>query len=179
MASRAYQKRRLAELQIEGRSHEDATRIAERVTRKACICHDLGGGVTKSMGIDNKATPAVCPGPGILSFKREATLEEMLDHIYGRGDLLATDRPSVFITELRLYIDHLAEEVAAQETGEAIRKNGQLARFRANLLQAIEYYRALARSAVKHERTRFLRDLADLEARLDSIELPEELRVTA
>ena len=76
--------------------------LQNAVTVKSCICHDLAGVATKPRGIDRLATPSICCGPNIAYFRREASLDEMIGHIYGRGDLLQGVRSDVNLAILGL-----------------------------------------------------------------------------
>jgi hypothetical protein len=58
----------------------------------------------------------VCSGPNLAYFSKIASLEEMVGHIYGRIQLLTdSQRPNMFLNELRLYIDYLKNELLALE----------------------------------------------------------------
>ena len=87
-ASRAYQKLKIRQLSKSGMSQEMIQASIERVIKKSCICLDLAGGVMLKNGLVDEANPAVCTGPGIENFSKIATLEEMVDHVYGRNSLL-------------------------------------------------------------------------------------------
>ncbi len=144
LASRAYQRLKLAELAAAGLDPEVRSRAEERVLEKSCICRDLGGGALIKHGIARRgeAHSAVCPGPNIAFFHKLASLKEMVDHIYGRGDLLgAVHRPHMFLQEFGIYIDfwkNLAQEAAA--AGE--REKGRLRQFYENLLKGARGYEA-------------------------------------
>ncbi len=110
-ASRAYQYRKIKEIEasLEGRAREEA--IA-RVLEKQCLCVGLAEPAHLSFELDAQmnepAGVSVCPGPNLAYFKGTYTLEEMVDHIYGRAELpLDPERPHVFVKELRLYRDYL------------------------------------------------------------------------
>ncbi len=161
ISSRAFQKHKLRALAEEEQVGADVAQARELVLAKACICHDLGGNATKPLGIDPTATSAVCPGPNIVNFKKIATLEEMVDHIYGRISLLTTtDRPHMFIRELRLYVDHLGTELAHVKTGLVPGTSRVFQEFKENLLKGIDYYQELAEQFVEEKRSCFLADLA-------------------
>ena len=101
---------------------------------KACICDHLGNPALLGLGIEKRDLPvAVCPGPNLAYFDRKYRLEEMVDHIYGRGaSLTPADRPHMFAKELQLYVDHCE------------RLEGKKAvAFRDKLLEGIAWYRAL------------------------------------
>ncbi|MCP4703448.1 MAG: hypothetical protein GY865_02465, partial [candidate division Zixibacteria bacterium] len=87
-ASRNYQRRKLEKIEKIDISSKQIEIQRTNAMAKACICHDLAGGATLKLGIDAKARPAVCCGPNITNFSKIATLEEMVDHIYGRISLL-------------------------------------------------------------------------------------------
>lgn len=133
-ASRSYQRARL--LQLSGAPHE----ATEQVTEKACICHDLGGGIALLYGIDRTATPAICPGPNVLHFQRTMTLAELVGHIYGRGDVLTSARrPHMFIAELRLNVAYL-HELERETKGADPRGQKLIAQVRDNLRDGIGHY---------------------------------------
>jgi hypothetical protein len=53
---------------------------------------------------------SICPGPNIAWFDREYTLDEMVNHIYGRREsLVEKERPHMFAKELRMYVDYINE----------------------------------------------------------------------
>lgn len=142
-ASRAYQKRKLAEIAISEESDREAKIGA--VVAKACLCADLAAGALKRNNIDTTALTAVCCGPGIVDFNRIATLSEMVDHIYGRLCLLSnSDRPHMFIRELSQYVSYLAEQAEKKAQGLIDLPEKYFEDFRENLLQGIAFYRETA-----------------------------------
>jgi hypothetical protein len=173
-ASRAYITRKLRHLRQEGLSPEQFSYAQKSVLDKSCICHDLGGGTTLKYDLDPSAAPAICCGPNILHFKRLASLEEMVSHIYGQLSLITdSERPNMFAKELKLYIDHLREEVKKFSLKLSTRTPGYFSKFKENLLEGTEYYRRLASQFVEEHRVRFLEDLKILQAELERISLPD------
>jgi hypothetical protein len=86
----------------------------------------------------------------------------MVDHIYGRSDLLAEEsRPHMFSTELRLYLEHLDRAPSGPELSAPARRKRE--KFIHNLLDGVRYYRALAADGV-------LQMSAEFSARLDAAE---------
>ena len=169
-ASREYQEKRLAQLDKEDISPEKRRQIHDRVVSRSCICLDLAGGAELKNSLVSNAKTAVCCGPGILGFKKVATLEEMADHIYGRGTLLSgAPRPHMFITELRLYIEYLLKEWKKAKEGLLNRTTKYFTEFRQNLLEGIDYYQKLAAKLDSGEREKFLRDLVALKNEIMSI----------
>jgi len=181
-ASRAYQKKKLEHLAEEGLTPEQFERVREHVLAKSCICHDLGGGAMINYGIDTKATPAVCPGPNIADFSKVATLEEMIDHIYGRALLpVVPGRPHMFIREITIYTKYLRDEIELCRLGLLSRPDGYFAEYRDNMLLGIEYYRELVQQHDKPEspyfneqqREQFLRELAECREELVAVVISE------
>jgi hypothetical protein len=169
-ASRAYQKKKLQQLAVEPGPDHGA--LCERVEAPQCICHDLGGDIKRLRGIEVDVTPAICPGPSARHFRRDHTLDELVDHIYGRADLLAgEERPHQLITELMLYVDFLADEIERHGTPLGTRAPKSFQRYAANLRSGIAHYRAMA-DVLGAERDRFLANLAQQEARLLELDVP-------
>ncbi len=169
LASRSYQ-----------REQVDAEAASPDVLAKACICHDLGGGALIELGIDSKATPAICPGPNIVNFQRLSTFEEMVDHIYGRKPLeLRSGRPHVFVAELKLYLDELAQRIRELGPEPAARALKDVERFHANLVAAIDYYRGLADRLPEAEQGSFVNGLDRAAVTLADLDPASERRASA
>ncbi|OGV66461.1 MAG: hypothetical protein A2283_06855 [Lentisphaerae bacterium RIFOXYA12_FULL_48_11] len=172
LASRLYQQFKLEDLRKKFLSQEENIKQEENVTVKSCICHELGGGARLKNHIDTDSTPAVCPGPNIAYFSKITSLEEMINHIYGRANLLANpERVHMFIQELKLYIEHLRKEAEEISHGLATKTPKYFLEFKENLLEGIQYYRSLAKQIVDEKRERFLTDLSILQKQLELIEL--------
>ncbi len=149
VASRAYQRLKLADLEAQGLPQAEYLEQREQVIAKSCICHDLAGGATVKLGLDYRATPAVCCGPSIVHFTRVYTLDEMLGHAYGRVNLLAGQRmPHMFATELKLSLMVLKAEVRRLSQGLPGSNAKALQETKMNLSAQIEYYRELAASSL-------------------------------
>jgi hypothetical protein len=85
---------------------------------------------------------SVCPGPNLAYFSRKMSLREMVDHIYGRGNVIdRSDRPHMFVKELSIYLDYLKEKI--DEAKDALTDKGTeyFETFAANLQDGIDYYR--------------------------------------
>lgn len=169
-ASREYQKKRLIQLDSEEMPQEMKASIREEVISRSCICLDLAGGAELKNGLESIAKTAVCCGPNIISFKKIATLEEMISHIYGRVSLLSgSQRPHMFITELKLFIEYLLKELKKTREGLLNRTAKYFAEFKQNLLDGIEYYQNLAGKLDAGERDKFIEDLIALKSEIMSI----------
>ena len=174
LASRAYIKTKLEHLPGEDHSPEALAIIKEKILAKACICHELGGNATVPTGIDPSAASAVCCGPGIVDFSKIATLQEMVDHIYGRLSLLtSSDRPHVFIKELGLYIDYLRKEIDNFPVGLASNSASFLQGMRENLFKGIDYYQTLSSQLIEDSREKFLTELKKMKVALEPLSLEQ------
>jgi hypothetical protein len=80
------------------------------VMDKTCLCTNLGTGSLIRLGImkPTYGRQAICPGPNIAWFNRSYSLDEMVDHIYGRIEsLVPEERPHMFAKELEMYVDYM------------------------------------------------------------------------
>lgn len=169
-ASITYVHRMLALLEKEIMSPEEAKKKKESVLAKSCICNDLAGGALGKYDIDPDATTAICPGPNIAYFSKIATLQEMIDHIYGRISLLVnTERPHVFANELKIYIDYFKKEVMENSLDPLNRSQKYLTEFKENLLSGIDHYIGIAEQCIKERKERFIADMNALKMELESI----------
>ncbi|MBN1683823.1 MAG: hypothetical protein JW855_00040 [Gammaproteobacteria bacterium] len=170
-ASCQYQQLKLKQLQKAALTPELLQIERAKVLNKSCICHDLAGNATLTLGIDAKATPAVCCGPNILNFKKIATLKEMVNHIYGLGTTLLTnkERPHMFIKELMLNIDYLKKEIKKSSVSLSDHVSQKFDEIKENLLKGIEYYRELAKEFIADQQQKFLESLERLQLELEGI----------
>lgn len=147
-ASRQYQDLKLKQLQAQGLSAEGYGRAAEKITEKDCLCEGLGAGVLLKNGMrpaHKLEAVTICPGPNLAWFSRVVSLRTMVDHIHGKLSLLnTTERPHMFINELKLYVDYLRREAEQQAKDATDRQRRHLQNFKDNLLQGIRYYEELA-----------------------------------
>lgn len=116
-ASTGYQKRKLTEIDAMTISEDTKDTLRRKVLEKACICDHLANSALIQLGIarDGWTAPqAVCPGPNIAWFNRTYSLDEMIDHIYGRiPSLVPAERPHMFVKEISMTVDWLEKQVAA------------------------------------------------------------------
>jgi len=169
-ASRSFQKRKSEEIRNNGFSPKQIVEETAKLVLKSCICYDLGGGARLKNRIDATATSAICCGPNITNFSRIATLEEMINHIYGKANLMTNpERVHMFVQELKLYVEYLRKEAEEFSRGIAARTPKYFEEFKGNLLEGIQYYKNMARQIVDEKRERFLSDLASLQKQLELI----------
>ena len=157
-ASMDYQKTKLAALEKENLSPKIFEKQKNYILAKSCICHDLAGAATETLGIDKKALTALTPGPNIANFSKISSLKEMVDHIYGRINLITSEkREHMFLKELELYIEQFKTKFE-DITLETVMDDGkkQLVDFGANLLEGISYYKELSEKFAKEKKENFI-----------------------
>lgn len=160
-ASRVYQVKTIKKSQGNGSTSENSQRILESVLEKSCLCRDLAAGVLRKNDIDaSELFTAVCCGPNIVNFKSLTTLEELLDHIYGRRSMaLPKDRPHLFIAEILIFIEYLYNEYKKYLDGVIERTEAYFNEISTNVLSGIDYYRSIASQLCEQKKDKFLSDL--------------------
>jgi hypothetical protein len=178
-ASLQYQSLKINQLQNMDLPAEELEFRIQKVVEKSCLCEDLAASPFVGKETEKNTAShavAVCPGPNLAYFSRIATLEEMVGHIYGRLQLISvSDRPNLFISELRLYIDYLKSEIGKKLETLTANEHRYLTTFRGNLQEGIEYYRSLVpRLAKETERYREIiwAQLQELELELETQVIP-------
>src|SRR5690606_8103054 len=102
-ASQQYQKNRVAEIKSMAIPAAEQDDLLDSLYAKVCLCDHLANGALIKLGISPKvkSPQSICPGPNIVWFNRQYSLQEMTDHIYGRGEsLVSSDRPHMFCQEV-------------------------------------------------------------------------------
>ncbi|MFD2554404.1 hypothetical protein [Sphingobacterium tabacisoli] len=168
-ASRIYQYTKLKELELFDAESADYQKKLEAITEKTCLCEGLATSAYLKYDIlqsrEDDAV-AICPGPNTAYFNSVYSLQDMVDHIYGRKDLLIhSDRPSLFINELHLYIEHLEQYLQDNELQMDEKKEKFVYKFKEELLRGITYYEGIALQLYPIDkdvqRQEFLNDLRD------------------
>lgn len=178
-ASHAYQKKKIAQLQslhlTDQLTDADYDSRMKDVLAKECLCTGLSNAAIKNYSLNpltKKSTAVnVCPGPNIAYFSKIVSLQKMIDHIYGRANIiLRDDRPHMFIKELTLYLDYWAEMLNDTKVQFDQKRKKYVQEFHKNLTEGISYYRSLA-DKVSNEWTlakgRFYESLSSAERQLN------------
>lgn len=147
-ASHKYQKLKLEQLKGSNLSDIELSDQITKVLSKECLCVGLSNSAAicyDKTFVKKLNAVNICPGPNIAYFKDKVSLQTMVDHIYGRGDILGeVKRPHMFIKELSLYINYLKEQLETDFwTGEILNKHKYYQQFSQNLRHGITYYREL------------------------------------
>ena len=171
--SRAYQKRKMAELDPR---HPDYHLQLERLQAPACICVDLCGSFLEATGEDAKPPPAICPGPNIVNFQGTFAFEDLVQHIYGKKEILTRpDRPHMFLRELELYLEVFDEDLEVLGTAVESATRSHLEKTLDGLEEGILFYHKLLFDLPGAERPGFSRRLMALACavarRRDALEL--------
>ncbi|NRT15221.1 hypothetical protein HNP99_001568 [Flavobacterium sp. 28A] len=148
-ASKKYQDVKLQELEA---NKETLTAVMydnakNKITDKSCLCVGLANAsyLENDMQIKGQAQGVVvCPGPNMAYFDQEVSLSKMVQHIYGNDTVLTiTDRPNMFVKELKMYVDYLKNEIDTISTEVTAAQIKKWNLFSNNLLEGIDYYKNL------------------------------------
>ncbi len=144
--------------------------LRDELLARSCICHELGTSAYVSKGLPSPSPAAVCPGPNIKYFSRQLSLEELVDHIYGRLSVMDDKkRPHMFIEEARQYLGLFARvdsELWLKEQFGTVRFKEA---FATNFLAGLSYYQQLAGQFLEQARQNFLDDLEAVKVRAEQL----------
>lgn len=178
-ASKKYQTIKLNELKQENLSSSEFAEKANKITEKACLCEGLANAAFINYDIERKGEKqgvAICPGPNMAYFTKDLTLKEMVDHIYGRTNVIETkNRPHMFIKELAMYVDYFSNKVDEISDSFNMKQEKYLTSFQSNLNDGIEYYQHLfSNSKIYFESNKeaLLSELETLKIELFNIKIP-------
>ncbi|HKI77401.1 MAG TPA: hypothetical protein VKA26_02550 [Ignavibacteriaceae bacterium] len=174
-ASRQYQYLKLNELKTKSLSLDEHQISHDKIVEKSCICVGLGTSALLANNMDTKIEGdgvSICPGPNLAYFSKIMSLKEMTSHIYGRINVInRTDRPHMFIKELKIYIDYLKDKFEETKTEMSEKQEKYLLSFIENLKEGINYYYSLFTGLKdKFEDTR-TEIINELNAGMDSLHL--------
>jgi len=146
-ASRQYQRLKLKKVDEEETSTDGYQNKFEKIVDKACICVGLGTTALLTNNLDKRVEGSgvsICPGPNMAYFSKIMSLKEIIDHIYGRSNVITrTDRPNMFTKELKIYIDFLKNKIEETKVSVTDKKEKYLLAFAENLNEGINYYYGL------------------------------------
>ncbi|MDP1621186.1 MAG: hypothetical protein Q8M08_02485 [Bacteroidales bacterium] len=175
-ASRKYQKLKIEELKSRELGEEEFRHEFKKVVDKSCICVGLGTSALLVNNLDTKVEKpgvSVCPGPNMAYFSEVMTLREMVDHIYGKIDVIKrNDRPHMFLKEIMIYIDYLKSKIDETARPWTEKQEEYFTMFSDNLDKGIQYYKELF-STVKlnfqDKKTKLIADLENFEHQLKNL----------
>jgi hypothetical protein len=146
-SSRQYQTLKLKELEELNLPKEEYQMAFNKIVEKECLCKGLSTStlISKEIEVKSDFKVTACPGPNLAYFSKVSTLKEMVDHIYGRINLLDDrPRPHMFLKELGMYLDIFKERVEEfLKNPENQKEKKNLKSFQVNLFDGINYYKTL------------------------------------
>jgi len=166
-ASRRYQQLKIKELNKESLTPEEYRTEFGKITDKSCLCVGLGTSALLVNKIDAKGVEgdgvSVCPGPNMAYFSKKMSLKELVDHIYGKTNVISRpDRPNMFIKELKIYIDFLKNKIEETRVSVNVKQERYLLGFAQHLKEGINYYSDLfggLKDMVEDKKNEILREL--------------------
>ena len=145
LASKEYQTQKLEKMDSEEMGSYEKSELLTSVLAKACICDHLGNGLLIELGVvkEKNAPQSICPGPNLAWFNKYYTLQEMVDHIYGRSpSLVPPERPHMFAKEIGMYVDYLEQQLKSR--GRSPKDMKFFKEFKENLFSSIDYLRDIS-----------------------------------
>jgi hypothetical protein len=178
-ASRKYQRNKLVQLQGLGLPEAEYKAQEAKVLEKECLCEGLANTALVKLGIARKAVAsrpiAICPGPNLAYFSNIFKLQEMVDHIYGRVNVLNnTYRPHVFVNELNMYVQYWKNKKAELQETMTDKQEKYLQSFWQNLQQGIAYYKELVPTLFKDQLEKRVLMLDELLEAEDQLQLANQ-----
>ncbi len=172
-ASHKYQKLKIAQLQSLHLPEQEYNKKLSLVLDKECLCVGLSNAAAinyEQTFIKKLKAVSICPGPNIANFSSIVSLHTMTDHIYGRKNIVSNPgRQHMFIKELHLYIDYLADQLKEDiEPEDLSKKKKYLASFYQNLINGIMYYHDLSGKMGRSE-ILFEKALYEAQEKLDTL----------
>ncbi len=191
-ASYRYQKIKIDELDNEVLSPVDYLEKYNSIVEKSCTCVGLGTSALLAHGIETKVEGpgvSVCPGPNMAYFSKKKTIKEMINHIYGKTNIISrNDRPNFFIKELRMYIEEYKSKIKNQDNEPTKKQEKYLYNFSQNLQDGINYYLNLFEEAkenfndkkelILEELQQTLEQVRNLDLKINELKL-KEIKVKA
>lgn len=165
-ASRQYQNLKIKELDNEGLTDIEYKNKYKKIVDKSCLCVGLGTSTLLANNLETKIEGegvSICPGPNMAYFSKIMSLKEITDHIYGRLNVITrSDRPNMFVKELKTYIDFLKNKVEETKVSFSDKQEKYLLNFVNNLNDGVNYYNRLfsdLKDKFEDTKTNILKDL--------------------
>jgi hypothetical protein len=180
-ASKKYQDIKLEELNSKSGDLSTAMfeKLKEKITEKTCLCVGLSNASYLENDIQIKGQEqgvVICPGPNMAYFDKEISLSEMVKHIYGNANVLSlTERPNMFVKELKMYVAYFANEINDVSQDVSVAQTKKWNAFKSNLLDGIEYYKTLFATTYKDTETNLTtiqKQLQKIKTELAAIAIP-------
>tara|TARA_R110000868_G_scaffold37111_5_gene131402 strand:+ start:29253 stop:31019 length:1767 start_codon:yes stop_codon:yes gene_type:complete len=178
-ASLKYQKKKIDELLVQELPNDVLMKAVNKVMEKVCLCVGLGNPSQVEKGMDlQKGTmgSAICPGPNTAYFNHVVTLKEMVDHIYGKTNIISfNDRPNMFVKELQLYVKYVKNLIEENLSSNSDKQAKYIQRFVSNLRDGISYYEQLfedVKTQIGEASNKAIKDLSAIKEELNALTEP-------
>ena len=175
-ASREYQHLKIQALENKALPLEQNQKEFNKIIEKSCTCVGLGTSALLAYNLDTKVEGegvSVCPGPNLAYFSKLMSLQNIIDNIYGRANMISrNDRPNLFIKELQIYIDYLKNKLDDVKTTMTKKDEKYLLNFTKNMSLGVAYYKDLfneAKSVFNDSKNIILNELNKSEIVLNKI----------
>ncbi len=175
-ASREYQHLKIQALENKALPLEQHKKEFNKIIEKSCTCVGLGTSALLAYNLDTKVEGegvSVCPGPNLAYFSKLMSLQNIIDNIYGRANMISrNDRPNLFIKELQIYIDYLKNKLDDVKTTMTKKDEKYLLNFTKNMSLGVAYYKDLfneAKSVFNDSKNVILNELNKSEIVLNKI----------
>ncbi|SHI75226.1 hypothetical protein [Algibacter luteus] len=175
-ASREYQHLKIQALENKALPLEQHKKEFNKIIEKSCTCVGLGTSTLLAYNLDTKVEGegvSVCPGPNLAYFSKLMSLQNIIDNIYGRANMISrNDRPNLFIKELQIYIDYLKNKLDDVKTTMTKKDEKYLLNFTKNMSLGVAYYKDLfneAKSVFNDSKNVILNELNKSEIVLNKI----------
>ena len=146
-ASKEYQRDKIQELKNLNLNEMEFEKQLNKITDKACLCNGLTASTLMVNDLDTKiegTAVSICPGPNLAYFSSLYSLKRMVDHIYGRTNVMErTDRPNLFVKEIQMYIEYLGGKLEESVRPFSDKQKKYFVTFYENMEKGVEYYREL------------------------------------
>ena len=178
-ASKKYQKLKLEQLRSLNLPVTEFQKQVAELQDKECLCVGLSNSAAINYSktlVKKMDAVTICPGPNIVNFSKVVSLSNMIDHIYGRGNVMVqSNRPHMFIAELYLYIDYLKDQIKEDIDSDQFEKKSKYYNtFFQNLRGGINYYREMP-GLSEETKSKMLKDLDSVSLELDSLNYQHEI----
>lgn len=146
-ASKEYQRDKIQELKEQNLNEMEFEKQLSKITDKACLCNGLTASTLMVNDLDVKmegTAVSICPGPNLAYFSSLYSLKRMVDHIYGRTNVMErTDRPNLFVKEIQMYIEYLGGKLEESVRPFSDKQKKYFVTFSENMEKGVEYYKEL------------------------------------
>ena len=178
-SSREYQVLKIRQLKEKNLPEAVYQQEIKKFTEKDCLCEGLTTSVFIKNGIPlshNLNAVTICPGPNLAYFSGVFTLAEMVNHIYGRINILNSRyRKNMFINELKLYIDYLKDSIESSINTLNAKQNKYLQTFKSNLLSGVDYYHEIIPKLIRETeqyRNKMKEELTMMQETIKNLSIP-------